>query len=121
MNIDEVFAAIEAEHPEIAEVAHEVDPPYILGLNVMNLRAARGMTQAQLAAAIGVSQPRIAEVEAGDANPRLATLAKIAHALGVSLSELLVDNLNPGRQARREAIMARKGEDAVPIRRRQAK
>lgn len=121
MNIDELFAEIAAEHPDIAEIAHEVDPPSILALNVMNLRAARGMTQAQLAAAIGVSQPRIAEVEAGDANPRLATLAKIAHALGVPLSELLVDNLNPGRQARRAAIRARVNEDAEPVRRRKVK
>jgi len=65
------------------------------------------MTQAQLAAAIGVSQPRIAEIEAGDANPRLLTLSRIAHALGITLSELLADNLNAGRAARRQAFAER--------------
>jgi DNA-binding XRE family transcriptional regulator len=118
MRIDELFAQIEAEHPEIAEIAHEVDPPAILALNVMRLRAERGMTQAQLAAAIGVSQPRIAGIESGDANPRLATLSKLAHALGVPLSELLVDNLNPtrGLDAAGAATEAREGE--VPRQRR---
>jgi len=97
MRIEELFAQIEAEHPEVTAVAHEVDPPAILALNVMRLRAERGLTQAQLAAAIGVSQPRIAGIESGDANPRLSTVSKLAHALGVTLSELLVDNLNPTR------------------------
>lgn len=104
MRADDIFAEIEALHPEIAEIAHEVDPPFILGLNVMNLRAERGMTQAQLATALGVAQPRIAEIEGGDANPRLLTLAKLAHALGVTLSELLVDNLNADRKRRRERM-----------------
>ncbi|HEU4561330.1 MAG TPA: helix-turn-helix domain-containing protein [Longimicrobium sp.] len=77
MNADELFAQMEAENPRIAEIAHEVVPPYILALNVMNLRRERALTDAQPADAIGVSQPRIAEVEAGDANPRLVTLGKM--------------------------------------------
>ena len=93
MRIDDVFARIEAEHPEIAEFDPQVDPPAILALNVIQMRSRRGMTQAQLAEAIGVAQPRIAEVERGDANPRLITISRIAHALGVTLAELLEDNL----------------------------
>jgi DNA-binding XRE family transcriptional regulator len=93
MRIDEVFAEIEAENPGILDYSHEVDPPVILAANVLRVRTERGMTQAQLAEAIGVAQPRIAEVERGDANPRLSTLSKIAHALGITLSELLEDNL----------------------------
>jgi transcriptional regulator with XRE-family HTH domain len=123
MSIDEIFAQIEAENPRIAEIAHEVDPPYILALNVMNLRRERGITQAQLAQAIGVAQPRVAEIEAGDANPRLATLSKLAHALGVTLSELLTDHLNADRAERRRAARERiaAASDAaaeVPSRRR---
>lgn len=95
---EEVFARIEAEHPEILEIAHEVDPPISLALNVMRARDARGMTQAQLAEAIGVSQPRIAKIERGDANPRLITLSKIAHALGITLSELVVDSIHKDRR-----------------------
>jgi transcriptional regulator with XRE-family HTH domain len=119
MRMEDVFAEIEARHPEIAEIAHEVDPPYILALNVIRLRRERGLTQAELANRLGVSQPRIAEVEAGDANPRLITLSKIAHALGVSLSELLTDNLNANRAA---AVPAQvRGEENEPTRKRRVK
>jgi transcriptional regulator with XRE-family HTH domain len=93
MRWEELCARIEAENPVPPEIIAEVDPPNILALNVVRLRSARGLTQAQLAEALGVAQPRIAEIERGDANPRLITLSKLAFALGVSLPELLVDNL----------------------------
>lgn len=95
MRIEELYAQIEAQNPEVvAAVAHEVDPPAILALNVIRLRAARGLTQVELAQMLGVAQPRIAEIERGDANPRLDTISRLAHALGVSVPELFVDNLH---------------------------
>lgn len=94
MRFDDLCARIEAENPVSAEIKAEVDPPNILALNVVRMRDARGLTQAQLAEALGVAQPRIAEIERGDANPRLITLSRLALALGVTLPELLVDNLN---------------------------
>lgn len=119
MNVDELFAHIEAENPEPVELRLELDPPNFLALNVMTLRS-KGMTQAQLAAVIDVSQPRIAKVERGDANPRLITLSKLAHALGVTLSELLVDNLcEPARTRRAELWRAR--EENEPARKRGVK
>jgi transcriptional regulator with XRE-family HTH domain len=57
------------------------------------------MTQAQLAEMIGISQPRIAMIERGEANPRLITLSKLAHTLGVTLSELLVEPARTRRAA----------------------
>jgi transcriptional regulator with XRE-family HTH domain len=120
MNVDELFARIEAENPEPIELQLELDPPHYLALNVMTLRSERGMTQAQLAAAIGVSQPRIARIERGDANPRLVTLAKLAHALDVTLSELLVDNLCEPARTRRAALW-RAREENKPARKRGVK
>jgi len=52
------------------------------------VRAARersGLTQAQLAARIGSTQPAIARLEAGGVTPNLATLRRIAAALGMEL------------------------------------
>lgn len=92
------------------EVAHEVDPPYILALNVMRLRRERGLTHEELAHALGVSQSAIGRLEAGDSNPRLITLSRIAHALGVTLSELLMDHLNAERAERRRAFSAARRE-----------
>lgn len=48
-------------------------------------------------------------VERGDANPRLVTLAKIAHALGVTVPELLTD-VRPPRQDARSAAHAGSAE-----------
>jgi transcriptional regulator with XRE-family HTH domain len=57
------------------------------------LRAQRGMTQAQLAERLGVSQPHIAKLEAGRAkNIELNTLCRWATALGAKLSVHVVPN-----------------------------
>ncbi len=89
MRSDEFFRRLEEEIPADPAIAAEVDPPYVLAGNVYALRKDRGLTQAQLAEAAGVRQPRIAEIERGDANPRLDTLAKLARALGVPVAALL--------------------------------
>jgi transcriptional regulator with XRE-family HTH domain len=117
MNIDELFARIDAENPGSREIAHEVDPPFFLAWNVYAYRTRRGLTQAQLAEAIGVAQPRIARIERGDANPRLMTLARIAHALGITLPELLADNI-PQRAVPHAASAVAAGDLPIPQRKR---
>jgi transcriptional regulator with XRE-family HTH domain len=89
MRADEFFRRLDEEFPTDPAVAAEVDPPHVLASNVYRLRKDRRLTQDQLAEAVGVRQPRIAEVERGDANPRLLTLSKLAFALGVPVSALL--------------------------------
>ena len=57
------------------------------------LRTQRGMTQAQLAKRLGVSQPHIAKLEAGRAkNIELQTLCRWATALGAKLTLDVVPN-----------------------------
>ena len=57
------------------------------------LRSQRGMTQAQLAERLGVSQPHIAKLEAGRAkNIELHTLCRWATALGAKLTVDVVPN-----------------------------
>ena len=47
-----------------------------------------GITQAEVARRAGMSQPAYAKLEKPGANPRTATLRKIAKALGISLEQL---------------------------------
>ena len=64
-----------------------VEVPTLLAVRLA-LRMARegaGLTQAQLAKRIGVSQPVIAALERSDSNPTIQTLEKVARALGGSL------------------------------------
>lgn len=47
-----------------------------------------GITQSELAARMGVSQAAVAKLEKTDANPRGATLKKVAEAMGISPAQL---------------------------------
>ena len=68
------------------------------------LRAQRGMTQAQLAERLGVSQPHIAKLEAGRAkNIELQTLCRWATALGAKLT---VDVVPSGGARKRKRTAA---------------
>lgn len=52
-------------------------------------RIAAGMTQQQLADALGIAQQSVARWETGEREPRVSTLKRIAAALGCDLSALL--------------------------------
>ena len=56
---------------------------------VKAVREKRGLSQRELAAAVGISQPAIAQIENGQTQPTLNNLIKIADALQVSLCELV--------------------------------
>jgi transcriptional regulator with XRE-family HTH domain len=57
--------------------------------NVMrDRRAALGLSQADLAAAVGLDKRQIRRYEAGEAQPTLVVAKAIAHALQISLDEL---------------------------------
>jgi transcriptional regulator with XRE-family HTH domain len=57
--------------------------------NVRSLRQARGWTLAALAARSGVSKGMVVELEQGRTNPSVATVCRLASALGVGLAQLL--------------------------------
>lgn len=56
-----------------------------IGRRVEALRAAKGMTQEELANKAQISRPNISSIENGKYNVRLDTLHKIAEALGVEI------------------------------------
>ena len=62
-----------------------LEPMKTLAKKVAELRQKKGWTQGELAAAVGVSQGSIGNIESGiRPNPRAATVLGIAKALGVS-------------------------------------
>lgn len=63
-----------------------------LGARLRELRLAAGLTQAELARRTGIHRPNIARVEAGRHTPSLETLARIANAIGVSTTHVLVSS-----------------------------
>lgn len=54
-----------------------------LGENIQKARKAAGMTQKELAEKLGVSAPNISQYERGTKTPKIETVKRIAHALGV--------------------------------------
>jgi len=64
-------------------------PSAALRINLVVLRAKRGLSQAALAARSRVSRAIISELEQGRGDARLTTLARLAHSLGASVSDLL--------------------------------
>ncbi len=68
--------AVRAEWDRTA-VAREV------ASRVVRYRVEHGLSQTQLGAKLGVSQPYIARLESGDQSPTLATLARLAQRLGL--------------------------------------
>jgi len=59
------------------------------GANIKELRLAKGMTQLQLATAVGLSKGYISLIESDDKVPRLVGLYAIAEVLKVSIKELI--------------------------------
>lgn len=99
--------------------------------NLSRIRDARGLTQSQLAEAIGANQATISKIEKGIGNPTLDMIQRIAAALRVHPSQLfsrdakaqrIMDALDrlPDDQAREaalivlEAMGGQRGPDRAP-------
>ena len=61
----------------------------VLGAHVTELRKARGMTQAELARAIGVSQQAVFAYEMGERRISVLVLAKLARIFSTSVEDIV--------------------------------
>jgi transcriptional regulator with XRE-family HTH domain len=87
-----------------------------LGLRLLHLRRAAGLTQKMLAARLGVRQPSISRFEAGRDIPTSAMLGRIAEALGLSEETRaeLQDRIAELRiEVRAARLLAREGARAL--------
>ncbi len=60
-----------------------------IGRNIRRLRSRSGYSQAQLVKLARISQAWVCRLETGDENPTVASVTRIARALGVNVAELL--------------------------------
>src|SRR5689334_16247358 len=86
-----------------------------LGRNIQELREARGLSQQQIAALAGIPRATWANLESGGANPTLAVLVRVAHALHVRVEELIEPPRRAGRLYPADALPTRK-RGAVTVR-----
>ena len=99
-----------------------------LGLRVRALRTLHGLTQEALAERVGFRASYVSQIESGAKGATLETLAAIAAALGMTLSELLLDVDQPlpdefdrlstalaGKSPERQRILLRILEEALRL------
>ena len=77
---------------------------HTLAANLRYLRKARGLTQEQVAEAIGINWRHLQKLEAGEVNVTLRTLARICEGLAVDAPSLLTSppptHRSPSRRKR---------------------
>ena len=81
----------DASHRDRAEAA-AASGRRVLGERIRGLRAAAGLTQAELAAAAATGRVTLARIESGGQSPRFETLEAIAQALRLPVRDLLADS-----------------------------
>lgn len=74
--------------PEDVQI-QEIDERHFLALQTFTRREVIGWSQEDLAGAAGMTQAQIANIEAGQANPTLRTLTKLAYTFGCGITNLL--------------------------------
>lgn len=60
-----------------------------LGKNLKKIRTEKGISQGDIVRTLGVSRSFVSNIENGKTNPTLATISKLAKALGVSIKDLV--------------------------------
>jgi DNA-binding XRE family transcriptional regulator len=71
------------EDPEFRAEWESTELARKVAVALTSYRAANGLTQTDVARAVGISQPAVARLEAGTREPRLETLSRLSNALGI--------------------------------------
>jgi len=74
-----------------------------LGIQIAKLRQAEKLSQTKLAALADMSAPKISAIENGPRNLTIATLIRVAHALGSKVEIKLVPQSKRKQRARRRS------------------
>ena len=75
----------DVKDPDVAAELARTAVANQLAILVIQYRVNRGLTQTALARQLGMRQPAIARLEAGDHEPSVAMLARLANKLGITL------------------------------------
>jgi DNA-binding XRE family transcriptional regulator len=92
---EEVLAEAFATDPELAVEWERLALARAVAIQLIGYRSDHGLSQRELAERLGVSQPRVFELESGERNPQIETLMKISAVIGI---ELAIDIVPIGRE-----------------------
>ena len=88
-------------------------PARAVALSVLGYRLDHGLTQTALGRLLGMSQPAIARLEAGEHLPTLPTLLKLSEVLGLEILVSMTPSQQPQERAAPEWPNARVKEQVV--------
>jgi DNA-binding XRE family transcriptional regulator len=80
-----ILADQDARNPEVATELARTALANQLAILVIQYRVDHDLTQTALARQLGMSQPAVARLEAGDHEPSMATLMRLARHLAITL------------------------------------
>lgn len=81
--LDEIVEESTARNPEFPQLVDAAERVRRVTRMLAEARERRGLTQAEVARRMGTSQPAIARLERGEADPRLSTVERYAQVVGI--------------------------------------
>lgn len=83
---DDILAEQFAADPEFEEEWNRLALARAVSIELLRYRARHKLSQRGLAKVLGVSQPRVYELESGEKNPQVETLMKVSAATGIEFA-----------------------------------
>jgi HTH-type transcriptional regulator/antitoxin HipB len=83
--LDRMMGRIRRDEPAAGEAFDRLRERARVVAPIVTARRELGWSQRELAERSGIAQPVIARLEAGDNDPKVSTLSRLAHALGLWL------------------------------------
>ncbi len=82
---DEIVAEELASDAEFRAEWERTATARAVALSIIQYRAERALSQRELASLLGLKQPQVARLEAGDVNPSVETLTRISSRLAIDV------------------------------------
>jgi transcriptional regulator with XRE-family HTH domain len=106
----ELVGREELDDPDFRAEWQRLAPAREFAASLLRYRAAHGLSQRALAARLGVSQPRVAALEAAERNPEIDTIIHAVRTIGI---EFCFDAAPASRAAKFVTKSIRERETAV--------
>jgi ribosome-binding protein aMBF1 (putative translation factor) len=106
---DRVVAAALRDDPAVRSEWERMALARAVAVAVTRVRAARGLSQREIAALLAMTQPQVARLERGDVNPSMDTLMRVAAGLDI---EFMISVRPATRKAR---LTTRKAQEAHAV------
>jgi transcriptional regulator with XRE-family HTH domain len=113
--VGKVLAIADGDGPSAAPVVEGVSDASRLGAALAAVRTQRGLSQAEFSRLAGVSPSAISQAERGHRGLSVATLVRLANALGIPLDELVVGGGQPGYRIHGRTMPHRGGASRVAL------